>query len=88
MKGEAENTIVRIVIALIVLGVVITLLYLGLGPFRASVQYNACIAYLKQYCAVDPTSESLPKGEGPCHIIDGKHPYSSRLAAISSCDKV
>ncbi|MEM5801689.1 MAG: hypothetical protein QW474_00590 [Candidatus Aenigmatarchaeota archaeon] len=69
MKGEAENTIVRIVIALIILGVIVTLLYLGLGPFRDSVIYNSCLAYLKQQCMSKPPTEYTPIDQGPCKSV-------------------
>jgi hypothetical protein len=88
MKGEAENTIVRIVIALIVIGVIVTLLYLGLGPFRASVEYNACLAYLKQYCAGKNLNELVPTDQGPCNKIDENHQYKQKLDSIKSCADV
>ncbi|MBU5687789.1 MAG: hypothetical protein KQA41_03195 [Candidatus Aenigmarchaeota archaeon] len=72
MKGEAENTIVRIVIALIVLGVIVTLLYLALGPFRDSVTYNTCLAYLKQQCMSKPPTEYTPIDQGPCNSLRDK----------------
>lgn len=59
MKGLAERTIVLLLIALIILGVVVTLLYLGLGPFRDSVKYNACRARIEEYCILNP-NEDLP----------------------------
>ncbi len=51
MKGEAENTIVRIIIALIIIGVIVALIYLSLGPFRKEINANICYAALKSYCA-------------------------------------
>ncbi|MEM5776896.1 MAG: hypothetical protein QXJ06_00415 [Candidatus Aenigmatarchaeota archaeon] len=59
MKGEAENTIVRIIIALIILGVVVTLLYLGIGPFRETVEYNICKARIEEYCATKGTGTPI-----------------------------
>jgi hypothetical protein len=59
MKGEAENTIVRIVIALIVIGVIVTLLYFALGPFRDSVEYNTCKARVEEYCTFHPGDSTL-----------------------------
>jgi hypothetical protein len=54
MKGIAESTIVKIIIALIVIGVIVTLLYLGLGPFRDSVEYNTCKARVEEFCNLNP----------------------------------
>jgi len=55
MKGIAESTIVKIIIALIVIGVIVTLLYLGLGPFRDSVEYNTCKARVEEFCTLNPS---------------------------------
>lgn len=59
MKGEAENTIVRIIIALIIIGVIVALIYLSLGPFRKEINYQICYAALKSYCADKGTEESV-----------------------------
>ncbi len=59
MKGEAENTIVRIVIALIVIGVIVTLLYFGLGPFRETVNYNTCKARIEEFCTLNPSGTDI-----------------------------
>lgn len=58
MKGEAENTIVRIIIALIIIGVIVALIYLSLGPFRREINYQICYSALKSYCADKDTSAS------------------------------
>ena len=52
MKGLAQETIVKIIIGLVVLGVIVTLLYFGLGPFREAVQFNSCKARLAEWCSV------------------------------------
>ncbi len=52
MKGMAQETIVKIILALIVLGVIVSLLYLGLGPFRDSVAFNGCKALLAEWCTL------------------------------------
>jgi len=59
MKGEAENTIVRIVIALIVIGVIVTLLYFAFGPFRDSVEYNTCKARVEEFCSLNPRASVI-----------------------------
>jgi len=86
MKGIAESTIVRIIIALIVLGVIVTVLYLGLGPFRSSVEYNSCVAYLRQYCIQNDeerVADLLSNNPGPCEkIVDIHHPYYNKLREL------
>ena len=85
MKGIAESTIVRIIIALIVLGVIVTVLYLGLGPFRSSVEYNSCVAYLRQYCIQndeESVSNLLRNNPGPCEKIGDRHPYYNKLREL------
>ena len=83
MKGEAENTIVRIVIALIVIGVIVTLLYLGLGPFRDSIEYNACKAQVEEYCALNPGATSV--NIGCIDVVNKKAPKSGRPALPKTC---
>ena len=56
MKGLATRTIVLIVIGLIVLGVVISLLYIGLGPFREAVRFNSCKAMLAEWCTTQAST--------------------------------
>jgi len=84
MKGEAENTIVRIIIALIVLGVIVTVLYLGLGPFRDTVIYNSCKAQLTQYCGQKKLGET-PTSTPPC-IPDANNIANRRAWAQLTTD--
>ncbi|MEM2174857.1 MAG: hypothetical protein QXI58_04465 [Candidatus Micrarchaeia archaeon] len=88
MKGEAENVVVKIVIALLVLGVLVALLYIGLGPFREALQYNSCIGYLKQWCAGKDENENLDKSKGPCAIITSGHRYYEKLNELRTCKDV
>jgi hypothetical protein len=63
MKGMAQEQIIKIIVGLIVLGVIVTLLYIGIGPFREAVQFNSCKAILTEWCTV--------RGDFPGQLKDG-----------------
>jgi hypothetical protein len=50
MKGLATRTIVLIILGLLVLSLVSALIFLGSGPFKKGVDFNACRARLISYC--------------------------------------
>lgn len=50
MKGLATRTIVLILVGLLVLGIVGMLIYLGVGPFKGTTNFNVCQSRLMAYC--------------------------------------
>ncbi len=81
MKGLAERTIVLIVIALLVLGIVSTLIYLGVGPFRESVNYNACKGQAMKYCVAHKDDQNI------CEQWDDEVPCANDVKPIINCEQ-
>ena len=80
----AQETIVKIVIALIILGITGTLLYLGIGPFRNSVKYNACKGEVLSWCA----SHQQPDGKYACSSSSSDFPScASAVTPTIVCDE-
>ncbi len=50
MKGLATETIVLIVLGLLVLAIVGALIFLGVGPFRSSINFEGCRSRYIAYC--------------------------------------
>ncbi|MCX8178782.1 MAG: hypothetical protein N3D75_03065 [Candidatus Aenigmarchaeota archaeon] len=88
MKGEAENTIVRIVIALIIIGVVVALIYLSLGPFRREINYNICYAALKSYCAGSSTDKFADVKTNSCDNREMSTEKKAFIDSLANCDDV
>ncbi|MEM0473195.1 MAG: hypothetical protein QXF88_00535 [Candidatus Aenigmatarchaeota archaeon] len=88
MKGEAENTIVRIIIALIIIGVVVALIYLSLGPFRREINYNICYAALKSYCAGSNNSQFTIVKQNSCDNREMSPEKKSFINSLTDCDIV
>jgi hypothetical protein len=53
MKGLAERTIVLIIVALLVLGIVTALLFVGVPSFRNAVKINSCKGEILQACSMN-----------------------------------
>ncbi|MBU5690169.1 MAG: hypothetical protein QXM68_03535 [Candidatus Aenigmatarchaeota archaeon] len=88
MKGEAENTIVRIVIALIIIGVIVALIYLSLGPFRREINYQICYSALKSYCADKDPSASTASVTTSSSCQREMPAEKSYVKSISSCEQL
>ncbi len=57
-KGLTTRTIVLIILGLIVLGLAVMLIYLGVGPFKHTANYDICKAKLMAYCTGTGTWEA------------------------------
>lgn len=68
MKGLATETIVLLILALIVLGILGGLIFIGGGPFRTAAEYNACKGRLTQWCL---TGEEDAAGENYKNALGG-----------------
>jgi len=57
-KGLTTRTIVLLILGLIVLGLAVMLIYLGVGPFKHTANYDICKAKLMAYCTGTGTWEA------------------------------
>jgi len=85
--GLATRTIVLIIIGLLVLGIIATLLFVGLGPFKIAVEYYQCKAKFERWCTTDGDYNEI-MGDCLQKSFPGHKPFpqTGDLAKGPNCD--